>query len=295
MAEFGRSIRIFFADGSPTGLRHVEIVNWSGQAMACPRTRFFELKHWDEVKRPGVYFLLEKASGDDDNVAYIGESEDVFRRLANHDREKDFWNEVIIFSSKDENLTKAHIKYLEARLVEMSQAADRYTVSNSNCPTKSGLPRADMAAMEEFIENIKLVLGSLGHRLLEPIASSSTTEIESNESLTHYPLTLTVNKLQAYGRMTDDGFLLAKGSQIAKRSSQSMPGKSQQIKQEMIDSGVLIERENWYELLKDKLMSSSSYAACLVSGNSRSGPQSWRTELGESLKELEARLVGKDG
>ena len=177
MSKYGRSIRIYLADGSPTGLRHVEIANWSGQALACPRSRFSELANWDESKRPGIYFLLEKSTNDYNNIAYIGESEDVFKRLADHDRKKEFWNEVIIFTSKDENLTKGHIKYLEARLVEISKNAERYQLENSNNPTKSNLPRADSAAMEEFIDNIRIVLGSLGHRILEslslPIKNSS--------------------------------------------------------------------------------------------------------------------------
>ncbi|MDO6545506.1 GIY-YIG nuclease family protein [Photobacterium sanguinicancri] len=293
MSKFGRSIRIFLADGTPTGLRHVEIANWSGQALACPRSRFSELNRWDESKRPGVYFLFEKTSNDESHSAYIGESEDVFKRLVNHDREKDFWNEVIIFTSKDENLTKAHVKYLEARLVELSKSAERYKLENSNNPTKSSLPRADAAAMEEFIDNIKLVLGSLGHKILESISAQVAAPEEKMDTLSNHLLKFNVNKIIATGRVSDDGFLLLKGSQISLNSSTSMPGKSLSIKEQMISEGTLTEFSTYYELNKDKLLSSSSYAAALVAGNSRSGPQSWKTENGELLKKLEERLVNK--
>ncbi|AZL86679.1 GIY-YIG nuclease family protein [Aliivibrio salmonicida] len=293
MSKFGRSIRIFLADGTPTGLRHVEIANWSGQALACPRSRFSELNRWDESKRPGVYFLFEKTSNDDSHSAYIGESEDVFKRLVNHDREKDFWNEVIIFTSKDENLTKAHVKYLEARLVELSKSAERYKLENSNNPTKSSLPRADAAAMEEFIDNIKLVLGSLGHKILESISAQVAAPEEKMDTLSNHLLKFNVNKIIATGRVSDDGFLLLKGSQISLNNSTSMPGKSLSIKEQMINEGTLTAFPTYYELNKDKLLSSSSYAAALVAGNSRSGPQSWKTENGELLKKLEERLVNK--
>ncbi|MUJ20633.1 DUF4357 domain-containing protein [Aliivibrio fischeri] len=293
MSKFGRSIRIFLADGTPTGLRHVEIANWSGQALACPRSRFSELNRWDESKRPGVYFLFEKTSNDDSHSAYIGESEDVFKRLVNHDREKDFWNEVIIFTSKDENLTKAHVKYLEARLVELSKSAERYKLENSNNPTKSSLPRADAAAMEEFIDNIKLVLGSLGHKILESISAQVAAPEEKIDTLSNHLLKFNVNKIIATGRVSDDGFLLLKGSQISLNNSASMPGKSLSIKEQMINEGTLTAFPTYYELNKDKLLSSSSYAAALVAGNSRSGPQSWKTENGELLKKLEERLVNK--
>ncbi|MEI8631580.1 GIY-YIG nuclease family protein [Vibrio sp. PP-XX7] len=270
----------------------MEIVNWSGQALACSRARFSELSEWAESQRPGVYFLLEKSSGEEGNQVYIGESENVLKRLASHDRDRDFWNEVIIFTSKDENLTKAHIKYLEARLIELTQSADRYVLDNSNNATKSSLPRADMATMEEFIDSIKLVLGSLGHKLLEPAASIALIPTDV-ESVKHYKLSLSYKSLLASGRMTDDGFLLMAGSQVVSKDAKSVPKKIHQLKEEWIENGTLSEQGTAYLLTKDRLLSSSSYAACLVTGQSRSGPQSWLTENGENLKNLEARLLGQ--
>ena len=90
----GRSIRIYLADGTPSGIRHVEITNWSGQAILCPRSRFSELSQWDEAKRPGVYFLLERSLNDSEYRVYIGESENVLLRIGDHYQNKDFWNEL---------------------------------------------------------------------------------------------------------------------------------------------------------------------------------------------------------
>ncbi|WP_262021646.1 GIY-YIG nuclease family protein [Vibrio quintilis] len=286
-------MRIFFADGSPAGLRQVEVGNWSGLALACPRTRFSELVDWPESQRPGVYFLLEKASGEEGNQVYIGESENILKRLASHDRDREFWNEVIIFTSKDENLTKSHIKYLEARLIELTQSAARYTLENGNNATKSCLPRADRSDMEGYIDFIQLVLGSLGHKLLEPISKISVETKNDVDSVSQYELSFEVNKLTATGRMVDDGFLLLKGSLVVEKSSQSMPGKVRHIKQTWIENGTLKSEGNGYLLTQDKLLSSSSYAASFVAGSSRSGPQSWKTSAGENLKDLEARLLGQ--
>lgn len=260
--------------------------------MACPRSRFAELNKWEECKRPGVYFLLESAASEN-NVAYIGESEDVLKRLADHDRKKEFWNELIIFTSKDENLTKGHIKYLESRLVQISKEADRYQLENANSPTLSSLPRADAAAMEEFIDNIRLILGTLGHKILEPISvkQPTLTSDKQNHILSDFDFHFKVNKVFASGKVTDDGFLLLKGSQLSVNSSTSMPGKSREIKEQLICSGTLVDKGEHYELLKDKLLSSSSYAASLVAGNSRSGPQSWKTQQGEMLKVIEEKLL----
>ncbi|MFT4926825.1 MAG: hypothetical protein ACI8WB_002924 [Phenylobacterium sp.] len=294
MSKYGRSIKIFLADGSPTGLRHVEIANWSGQALACPRSRFSELGEWEECKRPGVYFLFEKASADENNLAYIGESEDVFKRLADHDRKKEFWNEVIVFTSKDENLTKGHIKYLEARLIEISKSADRYQLENSNTPTKSSLPRADAAAMEEFIDNIRIILGSLGHRILEATFTnqdSTQNQLDTKKSLRDYEFNFNIHNLKSTGKVTDEGFLLIKGAQIAHATSQGLHKRLIDIKIQALSSGELEDKSTYYILRKDKIFSSSSYAASFVTGNIRSGPKSWKTLEGDSLKILEEKLL----
>ncbi|MGQ1910056.1 GIY-YIG nuclease family protein [Marinifilum sp. RC60d5] len=286
---FGRSIKIYLSDGSPSGLRHVEIANWSGQAIACPRSRFSELKNWEESQRPGVYFLLEKHSTDEKNTVYIGESENVFKRLTEHDRKKDFWNEVIIFTSKDENLTKSHVKYLESRLTTLTQIADRYNLENGNQPTESTLPRADKDAMEEYIHNCRILLGTLGHRLLEPL-NSSITEPDNN-LLGGHDLSFNVNGLIAHGKQSDEGFLLIKDSEISLETTTSIPGKINLLRNKLIEEKTLIKRDNRLILMKDLVLSSSSYAAALVAGTSRSGPQSWKDSNGKTLKAIEENLI----
>lgn len=290
---FGKSIKIYLSDGSPSGLRHLEIANWSGQAIACPRGRLSELKNWIESHRTGVYFLLEKQSTDEKNTVYIGESENVYKRLTEHDRKKDFWNEVIIFTSRDENLTKSHIKYLESRMTYLALEADRYELHNGNRPTESSLPRADKDAMEEFIHNAKILLGTLGHKLLTPINSTSsiTEPNNSTNSLINKTLYLSVNGINAMGKQGDEGFILLKNSEISKTTTHSFPGKINLLRNRLISEKVLVENETGLILTKDIVCSSSSYAAALVAGTSRSGPQSWKDENNKTLKSLEESLI----
>ena len=294
MSSFGRSIRIYLADGTPSGIRHVEIANWSGQAIACPRGRFAELTKWEEVKRPGIYFLFERQASDIGNKAYIGESENVIKRLIDHERNKDFWNGVVIFTSKDENLTKSHIKYLESRLVAMGIECQRYKLENANTPTESNLPRADKDAMEEFIHNLRIIIGTLGHKLLDPIKSSATIEeIINTKSTIGIPLFFSIKNLKAQGQMTDDGFLLLAGSDFAPTTNLSMPGNTKKIRDALIEEGTLKMAGENYKLLKDTLFSSSSYAAAVVAGTSRSGPQSWQDSTGRTLKVIEEQILNE--
>lgn len=289
--QYGRKVTVYLADASPSGIRHVEIANWSGQAVACPRSRLVELKDWYEAQRPGVYFLFEKQTAEVGDRAYIGESENVVKRLTQQDKNQEFWNEVIIFTSKDENLTKAHIKYLESRITSLAKIADRYKIENSNTPTESLLPRSDKDAMEEFIHNLKIVLATLGHKVLEPIKVQPQTFHINTPTLSQYTFSFTIKGLSAKGQQTDDGFVLFKGSQVSDQLNTSMPGKLGQTKESWIKDGTLSEEENHYVLVKDVLLSSSSYAAALVAGTARSGPQSWINEQGQTLKSLEDALL----
>lgn len=296
----GKSIRVYLADATVTGIRYAELVNWTGHAIACPRNRLSELTKWSEAAKPGVYFLFESRFGDSKPIAYIGESENVSQRLTSHDRNKEFWNEVIIFTSKDENLTKAHIKFLESALVGLSKQADRYQLENGNNPPESSLPRADRDAMEEFIGNVRMVLGVLGYPILEPILQTKepkkqegrpADEIEVINPINE--LTFAVNNLTAKGAATDEGFVLKKGSQLSKYNMDSIPGSIVKIKDRLLKDGVLKESDNSLVATEDILLSSSSYAAAIVAGTSRSGPQSWRAANGKTMKQIEDELLGK--
>lgn len=290
----GKSIRVYLADATVTGIRYAELVNWTGHAIACPRNRLSELPSWPEAAKPGIYFLFESRFGDSKPVAYIGESENVLQRLITHDRNKEFWNEVVIFTSKDENLTKAHIKYLESSLVSLAKQADRFQLDNGNTPPESSLPRADRDAMAEFVDNIRMVLGILGYQILEPIlrtktpleVATGTTPVGSVASMAS-DLIFRVNNLTAFGALTDEGFVLKKGSQLSCTNTDSFPRKLVSMKERLLAKGELVADNQSLVATEDILLSSSSYAAAIVAGTSRSGPQSWKTPAGKTLKDLE--------
>lgn len=289
---YGKLVRIFLPDATVTGIRHAEIVNRTGQTVACPRARLDELKHWPETGKPGIYFLFEARLGDSKPLAYIGESENVADRLLTHDRKKEFWNDVVVFTSKDENLTKSHIKYLESRLEASAKFADRYELENGNTPTLSSLPRAERDAMDELLEDIRLVLGTLGYPILEPLVKPKIAPPPGvlPPMIGTFPdeeLSFTVHDLSARGVRTDEGFVLKKGSTASKNNSDSASRKIIKMKEQLLSDGRLVDNGDHLLLAEDVLMSSSSYAAALIAGTARSGPQSWFAANGKSLKELE--------
>jgi hypothetical protein len=280
----GKTIRIYLADGTVRGIRHAEVVNWTGQAIACQRSRVSELADWKEVDRPGVYFLFG-TDGIDERV-YIGEAESVLNRLAQHLRTKDFWNEVIAFTSKDENLTKAHVKYLESRLFDLSSRAKRYVVENMIPPSGVTLPRGDVAAMEEFLEHLGSVLGALGHRVLD---ARSITDASDTGTIVYK---FEVREVSAIMHLTDDGLVVHAGSTAAKETAPSM-GNYMALRTRLISSGALQDAGDKFIFPKDCAFASVSAAATVIAGSNRSGKVSWRGPDGKTLAEAEDAVASK--
>jgi hypothetical protein len=302
-----KSIRIYLADGSPSGIRHGEIVNWSGQALACPRARFGELKGWVEAQRPGVYFLfgVDDESGRD--AVYIGESEVVADRVNNHMTGKEFWTDLIIFTSKDDNLTKGHVRYLEARLVELAEDAGRYALINGNSPGMPALPRADRDAMEEFIEFIRPLIGVLGHRVLDPLTprkmatpvrgepalqvNTRVPESASNEKSNFF---LRMGPMSASAIRTDEGIVVLSGSDANVSPQPSLSAGYRARYQQLVDSAVLVLDGGKYRFAKDYLFSSPSQAAAVIVGYSVNGRDAWKTSFGRTWAEVEEAEVSAE-
>ena len=175
----GKSVRLFLADGTPGGLLTAEIMNWTGHIVAAPRSDLAALLKRPETSRTGIYILI----GDDPEsvggqMAYVGEGDDVSKRLYQHARPedqggKDFWDRAIVITSKDTNLTKAHARYLESRFIALGSQANRAKLTNSTAPEPIVLPEADVSDMEYFIEQARIVLPVLGVNIFRsPVAAS---------------------------------------------------------------------------------------------------------------------------
>lgn len=289
----GQSIRIFLADGSVTGIRHAEVVNWTGQAVACPRSRIGELSEWEEAHRPGVYLLFGSDEVSGRAAAYIGEAENVYTRLQDHLSRKEFWNEVILFTNKDENLTKAHVRFLEHKLVASAVHSKRYLITNTVSPQGSRLPRGDRDSMESFFDQIRMLLGVLGHRILEPITSTSEPH-SSNAPVAPEPgitagtlLYLRTKAVEAQAMLTDEGIVVLAGSKAATKISDSFSTGYTKLRERLVDQGVLAPDGNHLVFREDHLFPSPSGAAAAVVGYMINGRDAWKTAGGVSVGQLE--------
>jgi hypothetical protein len=124
------TIKLFLPHGDAKRLRVCEVSNWTGKALAAPRTELDDLLAREEAENCGVYFLFGSDPELGELLVYIGEAEVVRDRLKQH-RARD-WNWAVVFVSKDENLTKAHIRYLENRILQEAKKVGRYRLENAN-------------------------------------------------------------------------------------------------------------------------------------------------------------------
>lgn len=286
----GRQIKIYLADGSVTGFRHAEIMGWTtGQGLSVPRNKVKELREWEENLKPGVYFLFGVNEETDNDAVYIGEAEQVASRVQQHLSGKDFWNEVVFFTNKDENLTKAYVKYLESRLVALTNEANRFELLNGNQPPQAVLPRGDRDVMEEFIANIRILIGSLGYRLLEPLVKIhelTKQQVEAVEEITTFELK--AKKFNAKGVQTDEGFVVLAGAEAASDVNASLSNGYAKVRSALIEKSKLILTNGKQVLQEDYLFSSLSQAAAILLGYACSGSDYWLDENCVSLKQKEA-------
>jgi hypothetical protein len=279
--KFGKTIKIFLIDGDPNGRMSCELSNWSGKAYKIPRIKVKDCSDREDLTTStGVYLLFGKDDDGKDQV-YIGEAETILKRLNQQLTSKDFWNETIVFISKDDNLNKAHVKYLENRLHEIAKSANRYKVDNSIVPTQSSISESDRAEMEEFIEYIKLLVNTLGHKVFEekrefkPKQKQATFFIKAARGA------------DGQGEPTSDGFVVFKGSKAASTIVNSMTSNFITYRQKLIDEGVLVDKGDFFEFTDDYIFSSPSTAAVMVMGRNANGLTEWKSKDGKTLKDFE--------
>jgi len=276
------TIKIFLAHGDPKRLRTAELSNWTGKAVAGPRSEFDSVLAREESHNSGVYFLTGVDPETGKSAVYIGEAESIKDRVKGH-LDKDFWNHIAFFTSKDENLTKAHIRYLEGRLIEQAKQAGRAELKNSQ-GSGARLPESDREDMEIFLEKIHQLLPVLGVEVLVPttISAESTTELE--------PLSCEIKGLKATGHLTPNGIVVLTGSQAVlneRPSSQKYPWAFN-MRQKLKEEGALAVKTDHLLFTQDVEFSSPSAAAAVIHGGHANGLISWKNKDGRTLKELES-------
>lgn len=276
-------------DGTPSGLLTAEIMNWTGHVLTGPRSKLSELIQRREAGRTGIYFLV---GPDPDNTfksqVYIGESDDVGTRLKQRNRSadqggKDFWERVCLVTSKDQNLTKAHVKHLESLLINSAKALNRCTLINGTNFAYDALPESDLADMAFFLEQIRTILPVLGFNFLRevsqlPVQTAGTPALVLNTP--RFRLDFPEYNIRAAAQEVDGEFFVLQGS-LARAQWTGPNNGYKALHAQLIKDGVLVPTDaDKYVFASDYMFNSPSAAAAVICGRNANGRQRWQLEAG---------------
>ena len=273
----GVTIRIFLADGKPTGLRVLEKSNWTGRGLDFARVEWPTVRTRADFDRPGVY-LLTGPTDEGATLAYIGEADELRKRLNQHHANKDFWTRAMVFTSKDQVLNKAHVRYLEARLIGLARAAKRVKLDNGTNPPLPTLGESDQAEVEAFLDDMLVIYPLVGvDAFVPPVVSTA-------QPLLH----LKGRGAEAQGDDGLDGFVVRAGSCAAANEVPSIHAYLTTQRADLVAAGVLVPDGSRLRFVEDWTFNSPSTAAGVVLGRSANGRMEWRNAANVTLKELQA-------
>lgn len=293
----GKSINLFLMDGDANGRMKCTLANWTGVAYKIPRTELDKCKERDDLKQSGVYFLFGKTEETGESVVYIGQAgarkngEGILNRLQEHKRnpEKDYWTEAIVFTTSNNSFGPTEISYLENRFCGLAVQAKRYVVKNGNDPTPGNITEEKESELEEFIDNAKIIMGTLGHKVFVPlvvatpasvIAEDAATVADTSDELLYFDH----SGVKATGKRTSEGFVVLKGSQISAKLTKSCPDPTLRNREKYA-----AKVDENFVLTEDILFTSPSAAASYIGGASLSGNATWRNAQGITLKNIEEK------
>lgn len=289
----GKTIQLYLIDSIPNGRIKCTLANWAGLAYKLPRTELDKSKYIDYLKQSGVYFLFSTSDETQENIVYIGQAgtrkngHGILNRLHEHKKniEKDYWTEAVVFTTTNNSFGPTEISYLESQFTKLAVDSNRYIVKNGNEPSLGHVTEEKEAELEDFIDYAKIVIGTLGYRIFDPIIDH-TEKTSPNEDVSLGPLlTLSkkkgsVHEINAQGKQTPEGFVVFKGSHINPKLAKSVSDRT-------IKDRNKAHLDDNFILLKDVLFNSPSSAASFVTGYSINGKISWKDSQGNSLNDIE--------
>ncbi len=278
------SVRLFLPGGDPDGVKTVEKSNWTGRGLVIPRSLFAETRSRDELGSTGVYILVGPDEKSQLPRVYVGEGDPIGPRMDQHAKNKDFWTQAVGFTSKDQNLNKAHIQFLEYRLIDLAKAAKRCVLDNANTPQPPSLSEADIAEAEGFLADILLCLPVLGYGFFDEAPAPTQTTLE---------FTMNAKGIKSKGYEATTGFVVRAGSQAVKSETKSIHTYLSDMRRSLVEQGVFVDSGQYYEMTQDYTFNSPSTAAGVILGRAANGRTEWKTAEGHTLKSIQEAEVDK--
>jgi hypothetical protein len=276
---FNKTIQMCIFDGNPNGRIMCELSNWNGRVYKISRNDLSEFANRPDCEYTGVYFLFGKDEDNKDTV-YIGEAEKMLVRLKQHLKDHNYWNDCVVVISKDNILNKAHVKYLENKFYTLAVDSKRSSIINNTVPTCSSISEFDESMLLEFIENARLLVNTLGYKVFDKI-DTSVVENENSAEVFHI---VAARGADAKGFLVSDGFMVIKGSKIAKDTAPSIASSLVNLRNKMLEKNIINQD---FVFITDYMFTSPSLAASIVMGRNANGRTEWKNINNRSIKDIE--------
>jgi len=274
MRQVGKTIQIYLPDGNPRGLRIAEITSRTVSAILIPRSKLAESATRDELNNVGVYLLF--GSEESKPQVYIGEAENCLSRLKQHNKSKDFWSHAVAFISKTQYFTKTHIKFLEWLCCEVATKANRYSLENTNSPSKPHVSESVEADLYDNFDTMQILASTLGYPVFDEIKKPKAKEVIVCKGKDAY----------AEGEYTEDGIIIFAGSKCNLVESKTAGSWVIGMRSDLKDNKVLIEKDGVLLFTKDHVFSSPSASAAAVLARRANGWMEWKYKDGRTLDEV---------
>ncbi|MDX8385904.1 MAG: GIY-YIG nuclease family protein [Gallionella sp.] len=292
------TLELFFIDGKPDGMLTAEVFGWTGHLLVAPRTRLPEALKRKESSYTGVYILLGEF--EEEPLAYIGEGENIANRIKSHDAKKDWWTRVVLITSAANNLHKAHVQYLEARLVQVGIIASNAKLENSTTPSLPSLSEAAQANMEVFIEQLLMVLPAIRVDLFTSKAKPDKPDVIKESQVVKdspvFELTLKKEGIKATAILEDGEFVVQKGSLARATYIGDRTVKSHYWKyyDKLVEQGILADQGKHKVFTQSYAFSSTSAAGAVCNGRSTAGPNAWKVKgTSQTYRDWEAASLAE--
>ncbi len=285
----GVSINLFLVDGSIDGVIKAESPNWTGQCLKFPADKLLDVIQRDEIKdKVGIYFLFG------DESLYIGESESLDVRLKQHllGDKSDWWNQTVIFSSSNNFLTKAHVKYLENKLIELARKTIQFKCTNLNDGVKTKLNEALQNDADNFIEYVQNFVAILGFNIFVGTSKIDTNQVTGDNLNEFY---INEKGVVAEGLIIGSGGILVKSSsQALYKETPSISIAAKRVRQQLVEKMILKLVDGKYLFQEDFQFDSLSSASSAILGRSSNGRTCWKQKSSnKTFKELEIEQLDK--
>lgn len=275
-----QTIQIFLPDGSPTSIREAEITNRLVKAILFPRNKMDEVAKRDGVHYTGVYFLFGTDEDDSKPLVYIGEGEDCFKRIQDHNRKKDFWTYCIVVTTKTNEYTKTDVKYLEHYCLGEAEKIGRFKTENGKDSQRPSVPETREHDLLDNFDTIKILLATLGYPLFEDVRKA-----KSEKELFYCK----GKEAFAEAELIDEGILVHKGGKCTVEESKTSGPWVIGIRRRLLEAGVLVQDGNLYVFTSDYIFPSYSAAAACVLARRANGWMEWKNKDGKTLDELKRK------